>query len=497
MSLSDAAFLFTSCARLWFTLSTITMDNSPQFAKSLITAGHVSDRKSNRSMLTDDQYFLLYFIMGTFFGPDLSRESPQKSVLQRLAEGLPSYTIEQLAGSYIKTVDVERIYYYVLRNADQSIAVKLSLLHKFFHGNILTPAQYPAAAYPQFPDLFPPQLHPHSRFKTRYKIIENIVFINNPETFYIKPEYIERFKRLTGLKSFLLDRDGPRLHFCVNDDVLYNVAMQEFESNGVLPPKMSSHGTQVTGISNDCLQKEDSNSQNVHTVKPVSSVPSNGTPMSYGCMSQLPAGVDTSTVERFSNDRLQKEDINSQNVHAVKPVSTVTSNGTPMSYGCMSQLPAGVDTSNVERFEPGMIFLPSPPTREEWGNIVTATRSGSAITGTAAMGHIGQAIGLLDIGECEDSYLFRVSLPGVKRDEREFGCEVENDGKVLIRGVTTTGEMTVYRHSQVFDMQTQNLSPSGNFSISFKLPGPVDPQQFSGNFGTDGILEGFVMKGIK
>ncbi|XP_057502778.1 increased DNA methylation 2-like [Actinidia eriantha] len=422
------------------------MDNSPQFTESLISVGTEPDHISRQSMLTDDQYFLLYFIMGTFFGPDLSGESPQKSVLQRLAVGLPSYTTEQLAGSYIKTVDVERIYYYVLRNADQSLVVKLSLLHKFFHGNILTPAKYPAAAYPQFPDLFPPQLHPHSRFKTRYKIIENIVFVNNPEIFYIKPEYIERFKRLSGLESFLLDRDGPRLHFCVNDAVLSNVATQEFESKGELPPQMSSHGTQVTEISNDCLQKQDSNSQNDHAVKPVSSVPSNVTPMSYGYMSQLPAQVDTSIVERF---------------------------------------------------EPGMIFLPSPPTREEWGNIVTATRSGSAITGTAAMGHIGQATGLLDIGECEDSYLFRVSLPGVKRDEREFGCEVENDGKVLIRGVTTTGEKTIYRHSQVFEMQTQNLSPSGHFSISFKLPGPVDPQQFSGNFGTDGILEGFVMKGIK
>lgn len=79
----------------------------------------------------------------------------------------------------------------------------------------------------------------------------------------------------------------------------------------------------------------------------------------------------------------------------------------------------------------------------------------------------------------------------------EFGCEVAIDGKVLIRGVTTTGEQTVYMQSQVFEMQTQNLCPSGHFSISFKLPGPVDPQQFSGNFGTDGILEGIVMKGVQ
>jgi hypothetical protein len=44
-------------------------------------------------------------------------------------------------------------------------------------------------------------------------------------------------------------------------------------------------------------------------------------------------------------------------------------------------------------------------------------------------------------------------------------------------------------------MQTQNLCPPGHFSVTFQLPGPVDPHQFSGNFGTDGILEGMVMKG--
>lgn len=76
----------------------------------------------------------------------------------------------------------------------------------------------------------------------------------------------------------------------------------------------------------------------------------------------------------------------------------------------------------------------------------------------------------------------------------DFSCEVDTDGKVLIHGVTTTGEKTVSRYSQVFEMQTHNLCPPGHFSISFQLPGPVDPHQFSGNFGTDGILEGIVMK---
>lgn len=77
----------------------------------------------------------------------------------------------------------------------------------------------------------------------------------------------------------------------------------------------------------------------------------------------------------------------------------------------------------------------------------------------------------------------------------EFSCEVDTNGKVLIHGVTITGEKTVSMHSQVFEMQTQNLCPPGHFSATFQLPGLVDPHQFSGNFGTDGILEGVVMKG--
>ncbi|XVF06131.1 hypothetical protein REPUB_Repub06bG0021300 [Reevesia pubescens] len=107
-----------------------------------------------------------------------------------------------------------------------------------------------------------------------------------------------------------------------------------------------------------------------------------------------------------------------------------------------------------------MIFFPSPPIKEELANLAAATESGTALTGSAAMGQVGPIVGRMDIAECEDSYLFRVSLPGVKRDESEFSCKVEDDGKLLIRG----------------------------------LLGLVDPQQFLGNFGTDGILEGIVMK---
>ncbi|XP_052177627.1 increased DNA methylation 2-like isoform X2 [Diospyros lotus] len=342
--------------------------------ESHTSVGCEPQSKSRRLMPTDDQYFLLYFIMGTFFGPDLREEIPRKPVLQRLAEGLPSYTSEKLAGSHVKTVEVERVYYHVLRKADQSVIVKLSWLHQFLHGNLPIPAKYWAAAYPQFPDLFPPQLHPHSRFKNRYYIIENIVFINNPETFYIKPKDIERFKWLTGLEGFHLDRERAMLPRSVNEGVLCDVAMKEVESSGKLPvspPSILSHRT------------------------------------------------------RSLNDILHGEDL-LHNAHAAKPVNSVPGKDSPKTGNYTAPLPSEANAKVADRFEPGMVFLPSPPTREEWINFATATRNGYVVTGTAATGHIGPPIGLVDIGECEDSYLFRVSLPGVKRDDSECGVAFPN-----------------------------------------------------------------------
>lgn len=74
-----------------------------------------------------------------------------------------------------------------------------------------------------------------------------------------------------------------------------------------------------------------------------------------------------------------------------------------------------------------------------------------------------------------------------------FSCDVEPDGTILIRGITTTGEKIVCKYSQVFQMQTQNFCPTGHFSVSFQLPGPVNHQQFTSHFA-DGILEGIVKK---
>lgn len=403
------------------------------------------DDKSSGRTPTDDQFFLLYFIMGTYFGPDLKEEETQKSVFQRRAEGLPPYTPEKLAGSCMKTVEVERVYYYVLRKADPSVVLKLPWLQQFFHGNLSTSTRTPTLPFPQFDDLFPPNLHPHSMFKGQYEAINNIVFISDPNTLYIGPEYLERFKRLTRLEDVFLDRDDARRHTTVDGKVLYNIDVREIEYHKeLIRPTTSSGG------------HEEETPPLSSLLKHKGSLPTNGVPYS-----------DTPPIRSV----------------------VVTNNG-----GFSDCVSTGMKSSDLAELGSDMIFLPSHPTREEWINIVNATKSGFALTGSATMGHIGPNIGSIDIGECEDSYLFRVSLPGVKRDEREFSCEVEDDGKVSVRGATVTGEKTVCRFDQIFEMQSQKLCPPGHFSVSFKLPGPVDPQQFSGNFGTDGILEGIVMK---
>lgn len=304
-----------------------------------------------------DQHFLLYFITGIYFGPDLKGERPLKSVLQRLTEELPPYTSDQLAGSHMKMVEVERIFYYVLRKADESLVMKMSLLHQFFQGNF--PAQGRDISSPQFPDLFPTEFHPHSRSKNRYRFIENISFINNPEVSYLNSKDLERFKRLTGLDDLLLDRDAARSHNLSDRKISLNVEATDNTSNKESSPLKDDKNLQRSKLVGDSLNAEDY-SQHDSVTAPVRSVPYNGN---------------------------------------MTPPQTKS------------------DSDSVEhKFGPAMVYLPRQPCEEDWANILAATNRGFALTGTAAMGHVGPIIGLMDIGECEDSYLFRVSLPGVNRD---------------------------------------------------------------------------------
>ena len=72
-------------------------------------------------------------------------------------------------------------------------------------------------------------------------------------------------------------------------------------------------------------------------------------------------------------------------------------------------------------------------------------------------------------------------------------CEIHRDGRVHIEGAIT-GVGVLKDSSTIYQMKVQQLCPPGPFTISFNLPGPVDPRLSSPTFRPDGILEVVVMK---
>ncbi|XP_065881950.1 increased DNA methylation 3 [Euphorbia lathyris] len=117
----------------------------------------------------------------------------------------------------------------------------------------------------------------------------------------------------------------------------------------------------------------------------------------------------------------------------------------------------------------------------------------SSTTDTVKMGVPPSEVNIVDIGESEEAYLFRVALPGVRTDFCEFSCDIKSNGEVQIEGSVTGGRI-IRKRSRVFYMRIQQLWSAGPFSVSFNLPGPVDPRLFSPNFRNDGIFEGVVIK---
>ncbi|XP_065880270.1 increased DNA methylation 3 [Euphorbia lathyris] len=116
-------------------------------------------------------------------------------------------------------------------------------------------------------------------------------------------------------------------------------------------------------------------------------------------------------------------------------------------------------------------------------------------SGTAKESIIAPPFGLMDIGISADAYLFRVALPGIRKEECNIRCLILHDGTVCIRGkITPYAGGTVTGPMGAYQLRVQQLASPGPFTLSFKLPGPVDPRLFTRTFRGDGVLEGVVMK---
>ncbi|KAK6288667.1 hypothetical protein POUND7_000208 [Theobroma cacao] len=203
--------------------------------------------------------------------------------------------------------------------------------------------------------------------------------------------------------------------------------------------------------------------------------------------------ISSGRFERTKSENNEPNRMNPQQpVLDVAPLNCVPYIG-PLNPGDMFSSPTKEQTKASETIGPAMIFLPSQSTREELDNMMANTKYGVALTGAAATGAIGPVRGLRDISDLEDSYFFRVNVPGASMEKGDFSCDIEPDGTVVIKGISTTGEKVVYWGSLVFDMLTQNLGPLGPFTISFQLPGPVNPQEVVSRLA-DGIFEAIVKK---
>ncbi|XP_076931710.1 alpha-crystallin domain-containing protein 22.3-like [Bidens hawaiensis] len=139
---------------------------------------------------------------------------------------------------------------------------------------------------------------------------------------------------------------------------------------------------------------------------------------------------------------------------------------------------------------PTMVMLHEFSTVEELQQILSI--KGFVVEGAAAGDLLGPLIGAFDVSDSDDGFLFRVSLPGVEKNEK-FKCDVQEDGTILIEGASSTGGKTVHSHNMVFEMHTQNLCPPGDFTVSFKLPAHVDPTTLK-QVLDNGVLEGVVKK---
>lgn len=118
---------------------------------------------------------------------------------------------------------------------------------------------------------------------------------------------------------------------------------------------------------------------------------------------------------RSSNAQNMMRDNNSflENTRNQQVLEVDSLNTVPIGH---TSMPINKENENAEKGEPTMIFLPSKST-QEFDNLISQTKTGVALTGSAVMGKIGPTIGLIDIAESDETYFFRVALPGVSRDE--------------------------------------------------------------------------------
>ncbi|KAH1051891.1 hypothetical protein AAZX31_08G183000 [Glycine max] len=388
--------------------------------------GNLNYKRSSLTVkpVSSDRKFLIDFIVTTYLGPDVKSHNPRCSVIRRLIAGSPPYISSDLGPSYVSVSFLERLYYYLLRDASPDLVLDINMFHMYLKGKLVLPtSDFITQEYSQqFTSFFPLDLHQQIWYPDSFRVVKGVVLVDDPSTSCIKEEDLNRFRSLTGVRTFKLN-----LSEC-----------QCFQL--------------------DCRSSKEGGDN---------------------CMNKMP--------ETFPNGGCQSEKL--QQERKRKYID-----GTPLKPKFPNVLPtkhnAKVEPSKKKCKSDGPTFMPLisiPDIGDCNGD------SSLILKGTARRGPFGPSVGVVDIGISKVAYLFRVSLPGVKKDFSQFSCDIESDGRVQIRGVLTGGS-TITKQSRVFQMKIRQLCSPGPFTLSFSLPGPVDPRLFAPNFRPDGIFEGVVIK---
>ncbi|XP_010477342.1 PREDICTED: increased DNA methylation 3-like [Camelina sativa] len=445
--------------------------------------------------LSSDQYFLVNFIMSNYLGPDVYSDNPRCSASQRLAKGLPPYTLMHVGSSSLTVAQLQNLYYNVLRNANSSLLLHPDMIYMYLKGYL---PMEPIGKFPQFTSFFPTNLHQQKRYSPSHEIVKGIVVIGEPALDFLSKEELQRFRCLSRLNDFKIDRvmslcpprvqldesQGTEQDCSRNGDAATSnglVTSEDYNSSGE-PRETCKRKKEEDAVVSCLISKPDRLSVDI----PVSQGMEqdclrNGGTVSSGIVSDqegeeavvghaVVSGM-SKTPERFRETYKRKRFKNSSRKAANKNGETLMERGR-----------TDKPTSQA------LIPVPPPDMKECDAEPSVVT------TGTASNRTLGPSVGVVDIGVNNVAYFFQVALPGVRKDYGEFSCEIESDGKVILEGSTTTGEKTIQRHSRVFEMNIRKLCPSGPFKLCFSLPGPVDPRLFSPNFRSDGIFEAVIIR---
>ncbi|AAD30605.1 Hypothetical protein [Arabidopsis thaliana] len=452
--------------------------------------------------LSSDQYFLVNFIMSNYLGPDVYSDNPRCSSSQRLARGLPPYTLMHIGSSSLTVSQLQNLYYNVLRNAKSSLLLHPDMIYMYLKGYL--PLE-PSGKFPQFTHFFPTNLHPQKRYSPSHEIVKGIVVIDDPAVGFINKEELQRFRCLSRLDDLKIDRVtslSPRVNLdesreteqdCSrNGDATANgvVTNEDYNSSGELqetckrkegedavascvisePERLSGDIPESQGMKQDCSRNGESafsgivSDQDYYSFVKLPETCKRKNKEEEAVTGHAVSGT-SKTPERFRETYKRRRFKNSSKKATNKNGETLMER---------------------EKTDKPIPFSSEMKESDAEPSVVT--------TGTASKETLGSSVGVVDIGVNKVAYFFQVALPGVRKDYGEFSCEIESDGKVILEGSTTRGEKNIKRHSRVFEMNIRKLCPPGPFKLCFNLPGPVDPRLFSPNFRSDGIFEGVIIR---